>query len=59
MEQQANFEEFSLFGGPLHRLGARLRLVSGTRSALALGLALGLLTWSILLALAIIEGVAP
>jgi hypothetical protein len=59
MEQQVNFEEFSLFGGPLHRLGARLGLVRGRRSAFALGLALGLLSWSILLALAIIEGVAP
>jgi hypothetical protein len=59
MEQQVNFEEFSLFGGPLHRLGARLGLVQGRRSAFALGLALGLLSWSILLALAIIEGVAP
>ena len=59
MEQQVNFEQFSLFGGPLHRLGERLRLAHGGRSAFALGLALGLLTWSILLALAIIEGVAP
>jgi hypothetical protein len=59
MEQQVNFEQFSLFGGPLHRLGARLALVRGTRSAFALGLALGLLSWSILLALAIIDGVAP
>jgi hypothetical protein len=59
MEQQVNFDEFSLFGGPLQRLGERLSLVHGTRSAFALGLALGLLSWSILLALAIVEGVAP
>ena len=59
MEQQVNFEQFSLFGGPLHRLGERLRLANGNRSAFALGLALGLLTWSILLALAIIDGVVP
>ena len=59
MEKHGNFEEFSLFGGPLHRLGARLGLVRGTTKAFALGLALGLLSWSILLALAIIEGVAP
>ena len=58
MEQQVNFEQFSLFGGPLHRLGARLGLVCGTRSAFALGLALGLLSWSILLALAVVDGVA-
>ncbi len=30
MEKHGNFEEFSLFGGPLHRLGARLGLVRGT-----------------------------
>ena len=59
MEQQVNFEQFSLFGGPLHRLGERLRLARGDRSAFALGLALGLLSWSILLALAIIDGVVP
>jgi hypothetical protein len=59
MEKHGNVEEFSLFGGPLHRLGARLGLVRGTTKAFALGLALGLLSWSILLALASIEGVAP
>jgi hypothetical protein len=59
MEEQGNFEEFSLFGGPLHRLGARLSLVRGKTHAFALGLALGLLSWSILLALAFIEGVTP
>jgi len=59
MEDQENFEEFSLFGGPLHRLGARFGLVRGTTKAFALGLALGLLSWSILVALALIEGVAP
>ena len=59
MEEHGAFENFSLFGGPLHRLGERLRLAHGDRSAFALGLALGLLSWSILLALAIIDGVAP
>ena len=59
MEQQVSLEDFSLFGGPLHRLGERLRLAHGNRSAFALGLALGLLSWSILLALALVEGVAP
>ena len=51
------FENFSLFGGPLHRLGERLRLAHGDRNAFALGLALGLLSWSILFALALIEGI--
>jgi hypothetical protein len=57
MEERGNFEEFSLFGGPLHRLGARLGLVRGGTNAFALGVTLGLLSWSILLALAFIEGV--
>lgn len=57
MEGYGTFENFSLFGGPLHRLAGRLGLVHKGRSAFALGLALGLLSWSILFALALIEGV--
>ena len=57
MEEHGAFENFSLFGGPLHRLGERLRLAHGGRNAFALGLALGLLSWSILFALALIEGI--
>jgi hypothetical protein len=58
MNQGRRLEEFSLLGGPLHRLGARLGLVRGGTNTIALGLALGLLSWSILLGLAFIEGVA-
>jgi hypothetical protein len=43
-------EKFSLLGGPLHRLGRRPGLVRGETNMVALGLALGLLSWSILLA---------
>ena len=57
MEGHGTFEQFSLFGGPLHRIGERLGLVHGGRSAFALGLALGLLSWSILCGLALIDGV--
>lgn len=57
MEGYGTFENFSLFGGPLHRLAGRLGLVHKGRSAFSLGLALGLLSWSILFALALIEGV--
>ncbi len=57
MAGNGTFEQFSLFGGPLHRMGERLGLVHGGRSAFALGLALGLLSWTILCALALIEGV--
>jgi hypothetical protein len=56
MEEPGGLENFSLLGGPLHRLGQRLGLVRGTNSV-ALGLALGLFLWSILLALALIDGV--
>ncbi len=55
MEGRRTFEKFSLFGGPLHRMGERLGFVRGGRSAIALGLALGLLSWSILCGLALIE----
>jgi hypothetical protein len=57
MEGRRTFEKFSLFGGPLHRMGERLGFVRGGRSAIALGLALGLLSWSILCGLALIDGV--
>ena len=58
MEERGRLEKFSLLGGPLHRLGRRLGLVRGETNTVALGLALGLLSWSILLALASIGGVS-
>ncbi len=58
MEERGKLEKFSLLGGPLHRLGRRLGLVRGETNTVALGLALGLLSWSILLALASIGGVS-
>lgn len=48
--------EFSLLGGPLHRLGSRLGIVRAGTNTVPLGLALGLACWSVLLALAFIEG---
>lgn len=57
MNQARRLEEFSLLGGPLHRLGSRLGLVRGGTNTIPLGLALGLVAWSILLVLALIEGV--
>lgn len=56
MEESGRFDNFSLLGGPLHRLGCRLGLVRGGTRTLALGLALGLIPWSILMVLALIEG---
>ena len=58
MEERGRLEKFSLLGGPLHRLGRRLGLVRGETNTVALGLVLGLLPWSILLALASIGGVS-
>lgn len=58
IESRGRLENFSLLGGPLHRLGRRLGLVRGETNTVALGLALGLLSWSILLALASIGGVS-
>jgi len=56
MEERGKLEEFSLLGGPLHRLGRRLKLVRGETNTVALGLALGLVLWSVLVALAFFEG---
>ena len=58
MEERGRLEKFSLLGGPLHRLGRRLGLVREETNTVALGLVLGLLPWSILLALASIQGVS-
>jgi hypothetical protein len=58
MKEYPKLAEFSLLGGPLHRLGCRFSLVRGRTNTVALGLALGLLSWSILLALAAVEGVS-
>jgi hypothetical protein len=48
--------EFSLLGGPLHRLGRRLGLVRPGPNTLPLGIALGLIPWIVLVALAALEG---
>lgn len=56
MKEHNISEEFSLLGGPLHRTGRRLGLVRGATNTVALGLALGLIPWLILMALALIVG---
>ncbi len=56
VQRQENLQEFSLLGGPLHRMGCRLGLVRGGTDTIALGLALGWLLWVVLVALAWIEG---
>jgi hypothetical protein len=51
-------ETFSLLGGPLHRLGRRVGLVRGGTNTVALGVALAVLPWTVLVALTLIEGLA-
>ncbi|MCU0291541.1 MAG: hypothetical protein MUF10_06055 [Thermoanaerobaculaceae bacterium] len=47
---------FSLLGGPLHRLGCRLGLVRGGTSTVPLGVALGVLLWTVCVGLATLDG---
>jgi hypothetical protein len=55
-EKREGHQDFSLLGGPLHRLGCRLGLVRGETNTFALGVVLGALPWFVLLVLALIEG---
>jgi hypothetical protein len=56
MKEGASLAEFSLLGGPLHRLGCRLGLVRDGADTIPLGLVLGVLPWVVLVALALVEG---
>jgi hypothetical protein len=49
--------EFSLFGGPLHRLGCRMGLVRDGTNTVRLGVALALSVWPVLIVLALVQGV--
>jgi hypothetical protein len=55
-EERAKLVEFSLLGGPLHRLGMGLGLVRGGTNTFPLGLAIGLLLWGVLVVLALVKG---
>lgn len=57
MDADHDIKEFSLFGGPLQRLGRRMGLVRGD-STFRLGVALGLLAWSVLVLLTVLKGAA-
>ena len=59
MEKRESLADFSLLGGPLHRLGCRLGLVRDGTNTTALGLVLGAFPWIVLLALALVEGLGP
>jgi len=56
MEKREGIADFSLLGGPLHRLGCRLGLVRDRTNTVALGLVLGAFPWIVLVALASVEG---
>jgi len=56
MDAPQPLESFSLFGGPLDRIGRRLGLVRGTNTV-RLGLVLGVGLWLVILALALLGGV--
>jgi hypothetical protein len=56
MEKREGLADFSLLGGPLHRLGCRLGLVRDRTNTIALGLVLGTFPWIVLVALALVEG---
>lgn len=48
--------EFSLLGGPLHNLGAKYGFVKDKTNTVPLGIALGLLTWGIMIILSLFDG---
>jgi hypothetical protein len=54
--QDETIQELSLLGGPLHLLGCRLGLVREGTNTVGLGLALGLLPWTVLILLALLQG---
>jgi len=55
IESLANIE-LALFGGPLQRLGCRLRLIHDETNSTAFGWVLGGTPWVVLLTLALVEG---
>ena len=55
-EEPGAIEEFSLLGGPLYKLGYRLGLVQEGTNTTRMGLVLGALLWTVLVALAFIVG---
>lgn len=57
MKEDPAILEFSLLGGPLHRLGGRLGLVRNGSNTVWLGMALGLSAWVTLIVLAVLQGV--
>jgi hypothetical protein len=51
-----NIPEFTVFGGPLNKLGKKLGLVREGTNSIRLGLVLGIVTWLILIFLSLLQG---
>jgi hypothetical protein len=51
-------EMFSLLGGPLYRLGSRLRLIRAGTNTTPIGLTIGVFLWIVLVPLSFVDGVA-
>jgi hypothetical protein len=56
IKEDDQIPEFSLSGGPLHRLGCRLGLVRGGTNTLGLGVSLGFSAWAGLMLLGLLGG---
>jgi hypothetical protein len=51
-----NIPEFSVFGGPLSKFGKRLKLVRNGTDSIRFGIAIGLITWLLLLLFSFLGG---
>lgn len=56
MHGNTKVSDFSLLGGPLHRIGCNLGLIRGGINSVPLGLAIGGFLWTVALVLTLIEG---
>jgi hypothetical protein len=56
MQESGTIRDFSIIGGPLHRLGRRLGLVRGRSDTVPLGLAIAALLWLVWVGLKLVDG---
>jgi hypothetical protein len=56
MIEHNNIPDFTVFGGPLNKLGEKLGLVRKGTNSIRIGLVLGLLTWIILMFFTLLQG---